>query len=181
MYPDSKRSLLWAFFYLYKSYYITIVANNIFNMFVNMLKPLLRYRFVQFIENEEYDQSSIVYALIISLGSIFLDSYLHCISGKNSKNFQNMGKITVGSLKAMIFNKNFKMAASGQKHYTTAMVNGLISRDTSRIWNFANQMSGMITVPFSILYSGFFLVQYMGISAIPGGCLFMLKMIISRW
>ena len=52
-------------------------------MFVNMLKPLLRYRFVQFIENEEYDQSSIVYALIISLGTIFLDSYLHCISGKN--------------------------------------------------------------------------------------------------
>ena len=53
------------------------------------------------------------------------------------KNFQNMGKITVGSLNAMIFNKNFKMAASGQKNYTTAMVNSLINRDTQRIWNFA--------------------------------------------
>ena len=49
-----------------------------------------------------------------------------------------MGKITVGSLKAMIFNKNFKMAAGGQKQYTTAFVNGLITRDTQKIWNFAN-------------------------------------------
>ena len=92
-----------------------------------------------------------------------------------------MGKITVGSLKAMIFNKNFKIAASTQKKYTTASVNGLINRDTQKIWNFANQISGMITVPFSILYSGFFIVQYMGISAVPGGCLFMVKLVISRW
>ena len=29
-YPESKKSLFWAFIYLYKSYYITIIANNIF-------------------------------------------------------------------------------------------------------------------------------------------------------
>ena len=46
------------------------------------------------------------------------------------RNFINFGKITVGALRTMIFNKNFSMTASGQKHYTTAMVNGLITRDT---------------------------------------------------
>jgi len=29
-YPESKKSLFWAFIYLYKSYYITHIANNIF-------------------------------------------------------------------------------------------------------------------------------------------------------
>ena len=135
-YPDSNYTLFRAFLGLHKSYYILLVASQVFTAFINMLKPLLRYKFVQFIENEEYDQSSILYALIISFGSIILDSYTHCISGKIMENFQTKGKITVGSLKSMIFSKNFKITASGQKHYTTAMVNSLID-DCNRFWTFA--------------------------------------------
>ena len=77
---------------------------------------------------------------MISIVSILIETYTHCIEMKLFRNFINFGQITVGALRTMIFNKNFSMTTSGQKHYTTAMVNGLITRDTFKIWGFAGQL-----------------------------------------
>ena len=72
--PESKRTLLWAFLYLYKWFYIRGICLNVFNMVMNMIMPILVHRFVVFIEQEDYTQSDLNNAVMMMVFKEFLET-----------------------------------------------------------------------------------------------------------
>lgn len=61
------------------------------------------------------------------------------------------------------------------------MVGGLINRDSQKIWNFSNQLSGVLTVPFNIAFCSFYIYKYMGASALVGLLIYALQFLVRRW
>ena len=57
----------------------------------------------------------------------------------------------------------------------------MINRDTDKIWNFKNQLSGVITVPFNIAFCSFYIYKYMGSSALVGLVIYALQILVRRW
>ena len=89
-------------------------------MAINMIMPLLVHRFVVFIEKEDYTQSDLNNAVMMMVFKEFLETAKYFQEKWGQQHISKAGKITTGALKAMIFNKNFRMSSSAKKQYTTA-------------------------------------------------------------
>ena len=85
-----------------------------------MVNPILKHRFVSFIEKDEFDTNDMNYAISAIVAMISFEILLKFEDKWAESNQSRMGKITVGSLKAMIFNKNSTMSSSAKKQYTTS-------------------------------------------------------------
>ena len=90
------------------------------------------------------------------------------------------GHVAVNSIQMMIYRKNFKMSPAAKKSYSTGQINNIINTDSQVLWQFIDDISIAIQIPFEFAYCAYFISYSVGWSIMPGVAIFLATWFINK-
>lgn len=155
---------------------------KLFLMLLEMINPILIYKFTEFVEKNEEGLSKEEYRTAMMIAGALLGQQIFSRLLNDYVNFKiDLSNSVAGrSLKSLMFSKNFRMSTTGRRNYSFAQVLSLVDTDSDRLWGVVVQTSGMLQHPLEFAYCAFFIYYYLGWSILSGVVLWGLRFLFLR-